>query len=74
MANKLAVMFKKIDQFGKGLGFTFEGAASYATLCGAITSVFYIVIVLAYAGLQFSVMVGYGNTSFQSSTVLNKFS
>jgi hypothetical protein len=53
MANKVAVMIKKIDQFGKGLGFTFEGSASYATLLGGIVSVFYAVIVLAYAGLQF---------------------
>ena len=35
---------------------------------------FYIVILLAYAGLQFSVMALYGNTSFQTSTVLNKYS
>ena len=66
-------MIKKIDQFGKGIGFTFDGASSYATLIGGIVSVFYLVVVLAYAGLQFSVMATYGNTSFQSSTVLNKF-
>ena len=62
MTNKMAVMIKKIDQFGKGLGFTFEGSASYATLIGGIASIIYVVIVLAYAGLQFYVMATYGNT------------
>jgi hypothetical protein len=74
MMNKALAIMKKVDQFGKGLGFTFKGSASYGSLIGGIASVFYVLIVLAYAGLQFSVMASYGNTSFQTSTILNKYS
>lgn len=35
---------------------------------------FYIVVVLAYEGLQFSVMATHGKTSFKTYTVLNKYS
>jgi hypothetical protein len=39
MTKKALAIMKKIDQFGKGLGFTFEGSASYGSLIG-IASVF----------------------------------
>jgi hypothetical protein len=40
-------------------------------MLGGFLSLFYIMLSLAYAVLQFYVMVTYGNTSFQSSTQNN---
>ncbi len=55
------------------MGFTVNGDSTYHTIAGGFATKGYGILAIAYAVLQFYVMVTYGSTSFQSSTVKNFF-
>ena len=56
--------FKRLDHFGSGVGFTFDGEASYRSIYGAILSIVVFTITIFQLNEKFVVLIEKGDTNF----------
>ena len=71
---KLGKKAKSIDMFGEGVGFNIGGGKStHQTYFGSILTLVVLVITGTYTFKRYTVMSGYQDTVFQTSTQLEPF-
>ena len=71
-AQKLGNKIKSIDAFGEGVGFNIgEGKQTHQTYFGSVLTLITIVITFTYAFKRYIVMSEYGDTSYQSTSLIS---
>ena len=67
----LRTAFKRIDMFGKPIGFNFNGQSTYTTWYGSILSMVAISLVILYTSVQFITMLDYGDSKYMTKLESN---
>jgi len=66
-------LFKRIDQFGQGVGIKIKGEDVYTTTIGGITTLCVLTVTTAYFAYLLSIMADYGDTSITFVVANNYF-
>ena len=61
--------FKRLDLFGSGVGFTFDGESSYRSVCGATLSLMVFALILLQLNEKWVLLVENGDTTHSDHTV-----
>ena len=59
----LVAYFKRLDLFGSGVNFTFNGQSSYQTVCGAILTIISITLGVIFLNEKYLIFINKEDTN-----------
>ena len=62
------IYFKRLDLFGRGVGFTFNGEESYRSVCGAFLSIVVFTLAMLQLNEKSTILIDKADTSYAERT------